>query len=60
MGGYDEDMDDAKMAIAEEAAERAELDYRLSAPHCTCGEGLEWDANLRVWKCTTQGCHHCN
>ena len=50
MGGYEEDMDDAKR-------EQAEADAAL--PHCTCGEELEWDPNLRAWKCSNKGCECC-
>ncbi|PXY70796.1 MAG: hypothetical protein CXX83_01110 [Methanobacteriota archaeon] len=60
MGGHEEDMDDAKMAMAEEAAEREELDYRLSTPHCVCQSELTWNSDISAWTCLNENCdyHH--
>ncbi|RZD46838.1 MAG: hypothetical protein CXT68_05745 [Methanobacteriota archaeon] len=58
MGGYEEGMDDAVRAQAEEAAEREEMDYRLSTPHCACQSELAWNARISAWTCLNNTCEY--
>jgi len=56
MGGWEEDMDDVAMQVAEEEMERRDLEERLATPHCICQSALTWDQSLRAWLCHTPNC----